>query len=145
MRPLRRLGDTRSNHQLVLTFLIFLISESSSDGAAAGLAWIFSLSLSNPAICGRGSHESSYQPQLQSRQSHGGHLNQVFMKTFPQVKRNKQRGTTLSCLALNVSIYFTAAPTVTAFGGGDATQGGAHAYSPRNLISIVVICTLKQK
>lgn len=33
------------------TFLIFLISESSSDGAAAGLALIFSLSLSSPAIC----------------------------------------------------------------------------------------------
>lgn len=58
VRPNRRLRGTRSNPKLVVTFLIFLISESSSDGAAAGLAWIFSLSLSKPAICWRGSHES---------------------------------------------------------------------------------------
>lgn len=68
---------------------------------------------------------------------HSGHLNQVFVKTLLQVKRNKQRGAALSCLALNVSIYFTAALTVTVFGGGDAIQGGVHAYSPHNLISII--------
>lgn len=58
-RPTIGSGTHVKNPKRVVTFLIFLISESSSDGAAAGLAWIFSLSLSKPAICWRRSREGS--------------------------------------------------------------------------------------
>lgn len=61
----------------VFTFLIFLISESSSDGAAAGLAWIFSLSLSSPAICQRSSQKPVWS-----------HLLRFFSLTFPECKHN---------------------------------------------------------
>lgn len=59
------------------TFLIFLISESSSDGAAAGLAWIFSVSLSSPAICQRSSQKTVWS-----------HLLRFFSLTFLECKQS---------------------------------------------------------
>lgn len=44
-------GSLKDSVQRLFTFLIFLISKSSSLGSAVGLEWIFSLSLSNPEIC----------------------------------------------------------------------------------------------
>lgn len=86
---------------LDFTFLIFLISESSSDGAAAGLAWIFSLSLSSPAICQRGSQKPVWS-----------HLLCFFPLTLPECKHSDRVNGAEPVIAVSPSHFSLSARAV---------------------------------